>query len=125
MAKLVDSGELIARVWRLVGRVTNRAPRMKNGNGKLGVLSARERDVLDLLASGSDQDDIAQQLFISPKTVATHIQRILAKLGVSQPNAGRRPCAEARARRRRPHRRQGRRINRGAAGAAPRSLGRA
>jgi DNA-binding NarL/FixJ family response regulator len=38
--------------------------------------------VLPLLAEGSAQDDIAAALFISPKTVATHIEHILTKLGV-------------------------------------------
>jgi len=38
--------------------------------------------VLDLLAGGSDPEEIARTLFISPKTVATHIPRILTKLGV-------------------------------------------
>jgi DNA-binding NarL/FixJ family response regulator len=51
-------------------------------NGELDVLSSRERQVLDLLAGGSDQEEIARTLFISPKTVATHIPRILTKLGV-------------------------------------------
>jgi DNA-binding NarL/FixJ family response regulator len=82
MAKPVDSGELIARVWRLAGRVNGRRSRKSGGDSKIGTLSAREREVLDLLAAGSDQEDIAQQLFISPKTVATHIQRTLTKLGV-------------------------------------------
>ena len=35
-----------------------------------------------LLARGHDQRQIATELFISSKTVATHIQRLLAKLGV-------------------------------------------
>jgi len=35
-----------------------------------------------LLSAGYDQKDIARDLFISPKTVATHIQRVLSKLGV-------------------------------------------
>jgi DNA-binding NarL/FixJ family response regulator len=35
-----------------------------------------------LLADGSSQDDIAEALFISSKTVAIHIQRILTKLEV-------------------------------------------
>jgi DNA-binding NarL/FixJ family response regulator len=82
MAKPVDSGELVARVWRLAGRATKRASRNSNGDGKLSALSVREREVLDRLAAGSNQNDIAQELFISPKTVATHIQRILTKLGV-------------------------------------------
>ena len=81
MVKPVDPGELVARVWRLVGR-SNVSHVRTNSNGKLDLLSARERQVLDLLASGSTQNDIAEALFISPKTVATHIQRVLTKLGV-------------------------------------------
>jgi DNA-binding CsgD family transcriptional regulator len=46
------------------------------------VLTGRERQVLHLLAEGLDQDEIAQRLFISTKTVATHIEHILGKLGV-------------------------------------------
>jgi len=85
MVKPIDPGELLARVWRLVSRSKghDRAPKNDaHALGKLGVLSKRERQVLDLLAGGSEQNEIAQTLFISPKTVATHIQRILTKLGV-------------------------------------------
>jgi DNA-binding NarL/FixJ family response regulator len=45
-------------------------------------LTNREREVLTLLARGRSKDQIAGELFISPKTVATHLQRTLAKLGV-------------------------------------------
>jgi DNA-binding NarL/FixJ family response regulator len=83
MVKPVDPGELVARVWRLAGRSNGNHTSQSNGSsGKLDALSARERQVLDLLSAGSDQEKIAQELFISPKTVATHIQRILTKLGV-------------------------------------------
>lgn len=82
MVKPVDAGELIARVWRLV-RCRPQTNGAANGAGtKLDVLSSRERQVLALLSEGADQDQIAQTLFISPKTVATHIQRTLTKLGV-------------------------------------------
>ena len=67
--------ELIARVRRLVRPETSTNPRFAS-------LTARERDVLSLLARGQNQTEIAQSLFLSPKTVATHLQRILAKLGV-------------------------------------------
>jgi DNA-binding NarL/FixJ family response regulator len=44
-------------------------------------LTSRELEVLTLLSDGLDQTEIAERLVISPKTVATHIERILAKLG--------------------------------------------
>ena len=50
--------------------------------GRLDSLTEREREVLDLLADGNDQEQIARALVISPKTVATHIHRILRKLDV-------------------------------------------
>ena len=81
LTKPVDGGELIARIRRLVERhdPTDHAPA---SNGKLAQLTKREQEVLDLLAKGYQQDEIASRLVISPKTVATHIQRILAKLDV-------------------------------------------
>lgn len=81
ITKPVDPSELIARVRRLV------EPPHTNGhatssNVKLASLTHREREVLDLLAEGFQQEEIASKLVISPKTVATHIQRILGKLEV-------------------------------------------
>jgi DNA-binding CsgD family transcriptional regulator len=43
-------------------------------------LTARELDVLRLMAAGATNREIAGRLYISPKTVAVHITRILAKL---------------------------------------------
>lgn len=47
------------------------------------VLTAREQDVLRLVAEGLTNKQIAQRLFISPDTVKTHLSRIMQKLGVS------------------------------------------
>jgi DNA-binding NarL/FixJ family response regulator len=44
-------------------------------------LTPRELEVLTLLAEGLEQGEIARRLVISPKTVSTHIERILSKLG--------------------------------------------
>jgi DNA-binding CsgD family transcriptional regulator len=49
-------------------------------------LTARERDVLALIAEGRTDRQIAEALFISPRTVAMHVSSILTKLGV--PNRG-------------------------------------
>ena len=45
-------------------------------------LTPRERDVLTLVAAGRSNRQIAQELFISPKTVSVHVSNILAKLAV-------------------------------------------
>ncbi|MGP3968624.1 helix-turn-helix transcriptional regulator [Streptomyces sp. 6N223] len=46
-------------------------------------LTRRERDVLALVAAGRSNRQIAQELFISPKTASVHVSNILAKLEVS------------------------------------------
>jgi DNA-binding NarL/FixJ family response regulator len=46
------------------------------------TLTPRELEVLRLLADGLNPEEVAQQLFIARKTVATHIDHILKKLGV-------------------------------------------
>jgi DNA-binding NarL/FixJ family response regulator len=81
LAKPVDPSELIARLMRLVDRPRSNGDGPRS-NGKLDALTRRENEVLDLLAQGLGQEEIADRLVISPKTVATHIQRILSKLEV-------------------------------------------
>lgn len=46
-------------------------------------LTARELDVLRNIAAGSNNAEIAEQLFISPKTVKSHVSNILSKLHLS------------------------------------------
>ena len=50
--------------------------------GPLDVLSAREREVLRLVANGWTSDRIADELFLSPRTVHAHLANIYRKLGV-------------------------------------------
>ena len=47
------------------------------------ALSEREIEVVRLVAAGLSNRDIAQHLFISEKTVKTHLSNIMGKLGVS------------------------------------------
>lgn len=49
--------------------------------GPLAHLTEREREVLDLIATGATNRVIAERLFISEKTVSAHVTRLLAKLG--------------------------------------------
>ena len=86
LAKSCDPGELVARVRRHALRTSGNG---QNGKAAEAVtdreafgLTRRELAVLGQLAEGRTQHDIAHDLFISPKTVASHIQRILGKLQV-------------------------------------------
>ena len=47
------------------------------------TLTARETEILGLVAQGRSNGEIARQLFISTKTVSVHVSNILAKLGAS------------------------------------------
>ncbi len=66
------------------------------GDGEAGLnggnhgLSAREAEVMSLIAGGQTNGEIAAQLFLAEKTVKNHVRRIYAKLGV-----GSRPAAIA------------------------------
>jgi len=48
-----------------------------------GVLTAREREVAALIAQGLTNGQLADKLYISPKTAAVHVSNILTKLGLS------------------------------------------
>jgi DNA-binding NarL/FixJ family response regulator len=82
VVKPVDPGEFVARVRRLVERTSSNGAHPQR-DGRLDSLTPREREILSLLTKGDDQNRIAQKLVISPRTVATHIQHILVKLGVA------------------------------------------
>jgi len=80
IVKPFDPDELVARIRAQL----RKRERRSGGRAEpaAGALTSREREVLDLLARGLDQNQIAKELVISPKTVATHIQHVLPKLGV-------------------------------------------
>jgi len=62
-------------------------PRPFDGNpqaqASLGI-SARERTVLEALAAGRSNKEIARDLAVSPNTVKTHVARLFEKLGVNR-----------------------------------------
>jgi DNA-binding NarL/FixJ family response regulator len=49
----------------------------------LSLLSPREREVLQLVVEGKTSAEIAQLIFLSPKTVETYRSRVMTKLGVA------------------------------------------
>lgn len=80
LVKPVDPDELLARLRRALSRsrTGKEESRAEPGNG----LTGRELEVLRLLAQGLDGRAIAHKLVISPKTVSSHLQRVMTKLGV-------------------------------------------
>jgi DNA-binding NarL/FixJ family response regulator len=84
VVKPFDPDELLARVRAQLRHVGVTSDGSGNGTrpDAASELTARERQVLDLLARGLTQAEIAEHLVISPKTVGTHIQHVLTKLGV-------------------------------------------
>jgi DNA-binding NarL/FixJ family response regulator len=76
LTKPIAPDELLIHVRRLLRRP---APLPASIAARL---TKREREVLSLLAEGFDLREIAARLVLSPKTVATHIEHILGKLGV-------------------------------------------
>ncbi len=55
-------------------------PAFLPGRDKDDMLTAREREILQLLADGMSNADVAEKLFISQETVKSHVRHILAKL---------------------------------------------
>ncbi len=56
----------------------------------IGLLTPREREVLGLMAEGQTNAGIAKQLWLTEKTVETHVSSILGKLGLSHTATGHR-----------------------------------
>ncbi|MFD9003913.1 AAA family ATPase [Streptomyces sp. NPDC059582] len=77
---LADAVTLLAQRARI--SLTRAPARTTDPTETLG-LTGRERDVLRLVSAGRTNRQIAEELFISPKTASVHVSNILGKLGVS------------------------------------------
>ncbi|WP_394554741.1 response regulator [Agromyces sp. MMS24-JH15] len=67
---------------RLIEDFARRAPAPTVDTHLLSALTAREREVLELVARGRTNQEIAAELFIAEQTVKTHVSKILQKLGL-------------------------------------------
>jgi DNA-binding NarL/FixJ family response regulator len=81
LVKPFETGELLARIRRVTLRAGASFGPVESDPVR-DKLTPRERQVLQMLSEGLSPHEIAKELVISPNTVATHIQRILSKLGV-------------------------------------------
>jgi DNA-binding NarL/FixJ family response regulator len=73
----VAAGETVvdpALVSQLVGR--------RQEDDPLDELTEREREVLSLMAEGLTDRGISERLYVTPKTIETHIRHIFSKLGI-------------------------------------------
>ncbi|MEV5828425.1 AAA family ATPase [Spirillospora sp. NPDC052242] len=83
-AERLGAAPLLAALRDLGARARLTAPAERAAaNGPFGALTAREREVLKLVAEGRTNREIAEALFISPKTASVHVSNILAKLNVT------------------------------------------
>jgi DNA-binding CsgD family transcriptional regulator len=85
-----EQGDLAREVARRLGatvlledlRAPGSAPARSAGPGST-QLTAREKEILALVAEGRSNGEIGKQLFISTKTVSVHVSNILGKLGAA------------------------------------------
>ncbi len=81
----VVAGECVVDA-AIVKRLLTRARR----NDPVDALTAREREVLSLMAEGRSNAAICEQLSVSTKTVETHVSRVFSKLGLVEQTQGHR-----------------------------------
>ena len=75
--------DLERRAGSLATRTRVPLPRAAAREGPLSRLTPREREVVDLLATGATNKTIAATLFVTEKTASVHVSNVLAKLGVA------------------------------------------
>ncbi|XVQ08579.1 helix-turn-helix transcriptional regulator [Spirillospora sp. CA-255316] len=82
-AETLGAAPLVRALNDLGARARLAAQQPATAGPPAGGLTAREREVLKLVAEGRNNKEIAAALFISPKTASVHVSNILAKLNVT------------------------------------------
>jgi DNA-binding NarL/FixJ family response regulator len=85
--RLVAGGNMVIDP-QLVVALAEELSQAKERDRRAETLTAREIEVLQLLAFGHTNRDIAERLYISPDTVKTHLEHIFEKLGASDRRSG-------------------------------------
>jgi len=83
--RVVAAGEALLSpsvTRRVIRQFAHRPAAAPTGGARLATLTARELEVVGLVATGLSNEDIARELVISPLTAKTHITRAIVKLGV-------------------------------------------
>lgn len=98
--RVFDAGEFVEAVERVARGGTSLDPAVvakilaARGGSPLDVLTAREREVIALMAEGLSNQAIAARLFLSEGAISKHTTAIFAKLGIAfDDNSNRRVLA--------------------------------
>jgi DNA-binding NarL/FixJ family response regulator len=81
----IRSGEILIPPGMLAASLSSLIERRRDRNQvrrRMANLTAREQEVLVYLAEGTDNEELAERLVISPETARTHIRNLITKLGV-------------------------------------------
>jgi DNA-binding NarL/FixJ family response regulator len=88
---VTDADNLISQLDRIVSgetvidpSIVRRLLQRKRRASRIDALNPRERDVLGRMAEGRSNVGIAQDLYLSPRTVEAHVTSVFAKLGLDQ-----------------------------------------